>query len=102
MLMRHVAVGENDLIDCLRAAQFVEFRFGNDRNAIGIQRAGKRWRITTAGNAGDLRCSEGDDLGGRIIAKDHVEIMEIASCGADNDNAATAVITIASLRPSVR
>jgi hypothetical protein len=97
VLVRHVAVGEDDLLDAMRAAPGLELLLGNDGNAVGIEGAGERGRITTPGDAGDLCCGEGDHLDGGIVAIDHVEVVEVAA-GRSHDHDASPRTRVAALR----
>jgi len=59
----------------------------DDGDALRIARAGERRRITAAGDAGNLRGRERDDLVRRIVAIDDVEIVEIAPGRAEDHDA---------------
>ena len=52
-LVRHVAVGEDHLVDLQLADQLAQLRLGVDRDALGIERAGQLRRVAAA-----LRCRE--------------------------------------------
>ena len=88
LFVRHIAIGEDHLIDRLGAADVLERAFILDGDAIGIEFAGQRRRITPPGDAGDLRGGEGDHPHRGIIAIDHIEIVEIAPGGAEDQDAA--------------
>jgi hypothetical protein len=87
VLVGDVAIGENDLIDGMSAAQFFELRLFDDRNAFRIKPTGKRRWITPIIDTDDLSRSEGDDFNGRIVAVDDIEIMEISSRSTHDDYA---------------
>jgi hypothetical protein len=75
--MGHVAVGEHDLVDLLFAADLFQPAILQDWDALRIGRAGQgRW-IAAAGDARNLCRGKGDDLISRIVAQDHVEVVEV-------------------------
>jgi hypothetical protein len=37
LLMRHIAVGEDDFVDVLGTAESIEFRFVDNSDAVGIR-----------------------------------------------------------------
>ena len=86
LLVRHVAVGEDDLVEP-RPADVFEPRLVDDWNAVGIERASQGRRIAAPADAGDLGRREGDHFERRVVAIDHVEIVEVAARGAENDDA---------------
>jgi hypothetical protein len=85
-LVRDIAVGKNDLVDGKLLDQVNEFIFGKNRDAIGIKWARQRGGIGASFDIWDLRRSKGDNLAGRVIAKDKIEIVEIPSCRAHDEN----------------
>ncbi len=89
LLMRDVAVGEDDLLDLPITAEGVQLRLVDDRNALGIKHAGELRRIAAAADAGNLRSGERDHLPRRVVAVDDVEVVEVAAGGAEDDDAPT-------------
>ena len=84
-LMRHVAIGEDDLVDVPGTAEPVEFRFIDNRDAVGIQSTSELGRISPPRNSGYLGRGKGDNLAHWVIAIDHVEVVEIATRSAEDD-----------------
>ncbi len=84
--VRDIAVGKNDLIDGKLPDQVNEFIFGKNRDTIGVEWARQRGRIRASFDIWDLRRGKGDNLAGRVIAKDKIEIMEIPSRRAHDEN----------------
>jgi hypothetical protein len=85
--MRDVALGTHDLIDRMGFAQRVELGFGYDRNPAWVERPCKRRRVSSTGDPENLRCRECHHFGRRVVAIDDIEVMEVATCCADNDDA---------------
>jgi len=52
-----------------------------------VEPSGERRGIVSAGDAGNLRRGEGDDAYSRIIAVDDIEVVEVAACGAEDEDA---------------
>ena len=102
LLMRQVAVGEDDLVDPSRAADRIEFRLFDNSDAIRIKSTGELRRIAAPRNSGDLSRREGDDLARRIIAKDHIIVMEIATRGAEDDDVPTMLGGAGRVQPRFR
>ena len=103
MLMGDVAVSEHDFIDGTSAAQPLELRLFEDRDASRVKPAGKRRRIAATIDIGDLSCRESDDFNGRIVAVDNIEIVEVPSGGShDDDASAPKPALLAGLRSRVR
>ncbi len=84
--MRHVTVGEDNLLNLQIVDQFYQFGFGVDRNTFGVQRTGQRSRVAAAFNIGDLRCSKSHNLVFLVIAEIHIEVVEIAPGGAHDES----------------
>ena len=85
--MRDVAVGEHDLVHLLPPADGLEVGLVLDRDPVGIARAGQGGRVATVAGAGDLGPGEGDDVGGGVVAVDHVEVVEVAPRRSQDENA---------------
>ncbi len=85
--VRHVAVGEDDQPDAVGRADALEVVLGDDGNPVGVAWASQRGRVLPPRDAGDLCRGERDDLEARIVAERHVEVVEVAPCGADDDHA---------------
>jgi len=76
LLVRNVAVGEDDFIDVVRAAQCLELRLFDDRDAFGIEPARKRRRIAPIVDPGDLGGGEGDDFDRRVATIDGIKLWK--------------------------
>jgi hypothetical protein len=87
VLVRDVAVGEDDLIDVTSAAQCFEPGFLDDRDALRIEPPRERRRIAPIVDTGDLGGGEGDDLDCRVVTIDGIEVMEVSSRGSQYDDA---------------
>ena len=70
MLMGDVAVSEHDFIDGMSAAQSLELRLFEDRDAARVKPPGKGRRIAATIDIGNLSCRESDDFNGRIIGSE--------------------------------
>ncbi len=77
VLVGHVAVGEDDLVDTFLSYEVVERVLGNDGNAVRVEGAGQFSGIHAPVDARNLGGGEGHDLGLRIVAVDHVEVVEV-------------------------
>ncbi len=82
----HIAVGEIDLGHVELADEGIELLLGVDGDAVGIELSGQDGRILAALDVGDLRSREGHNLEIRIVPEVGVEIVEIASGGAHDDD----------------
>src|SRR3989304_4760643 len=82
-----VAVGEDDLVDAARPDQVLPALLREDGDAGGVERPGELRRVGAAGDVGDLRRREADDLVGGRVAEDDVEVVEIAAGGAQDEDA---------------
>ena len=87
MLMGDVAISEHHFIDGMSAAQSLELRLFADRNASRVKPPGQRRWVAATIDIGNLSCREGDDFNRRIVAVDHIEIVEVPSGGSHNDDA---------------
>ena len=87
--VRYVAVGEDHCVNAVLVAEKVEIRFVADGDALGVARPGQFRRIAAVGDAGDLRRGEGHHLDGGIVAVDQVEVVEVAPCRAEDEDAST-------------
>ncbi len=86
LLMREVAIGEDDLVDPPVAAERLEPGLVEDRNAVGIERSGERRRIAAADDARDLGGGERHHLRAGIAAIDDIEVVEIAPRRAEDQD----------------
>ena len=84
--VRDIAVSKDDLVDGKLPDQVNEFIFGKNRDTIGVERTRQRGRIGASFDIWDLRRGKGDNLAGRVIAKDKIEIVEISSRRAHDEN----------------
>ena len=62
--VRDIAVSKDDLVDGKLSDQVSEFTFGKNRNAIGVEWARQRGRISASFDVWDLRRGKGDNLAG--------------------------------------
>jgi hypothetical protein len=103
MLMGDVAVSEHDFIDGMSAAQCLELRLFEDRDASRVKPPGKGRRIAATIDIGNLSCRESDHFNGRIVAVDDIEIVEVPSGGShDDDASAPKTALLAGVRPRFR
>ncbi len=80
-LVGDVAVGEDDAVDLLAREDLLELLLGDDRDPLGVERAGQLRRVAPILDAGDLRRRDGDDLHRGVVAIDDVEVVEVAPGG---------------------
>jgi hypothetical protein len=89
VLVGHIRVGEDDLVDVVLADQVAELVLGVDRDSVGVELAGEERGIDAPRDVRDLRRSERDDLVVLVPAVDDVEVVEVAAGGAcDQDSCA--------------
>jgi hypothetical protein len=74
-----VAVGEHDLVDAAFAANVRQVCFIENRYPVWVALSRQSDWIVPSGNARYLGRSERDYLAGGVVAKDGVEIVEIAA-----------------------
>ena len=86
VLVRHVGVGEDDLVDGVLADRALELGFGEDRDAVRVGGPGELRRVHTAVDVRDLRRGEGNDLDVGAAAVDDVEVVKVASRCARDEN----------------
>jgi hypothetical protein len=87
----------------MSAAQCLELRLFEDRDASRVKPPGKGRRIAAAIDIGNLSCRESDDFNGRIVAVDDIEIVEVPSGGPhDDDASAPKTALLAALRQRFR
>src|SRR5271167_2165314 len=94
VLVRNVTVGKHYCVDLVFRDQVLQIFFFEDRYALRIQASGKLRRVTAAGYVGNLSGCECYDVIIGIIAKQNVEIMEIPTCRAKNQNSLHRVASI--------
>ena len=80
--MGDITVRKDDPLNMLGPDQAIEILFRMDRDPGRIQGAGQRRGIETVINVWNLRGGEPHDPIVRIIAKQHVEVMEISPGGS--------------------
>jgi hypothetical protein len=85
--MRHIRVGEHDLVDTLTRDDVCELFLRDDRYPLRITVPRKFGRIAAAVDVGDLGRSEGHDLDVLAAAERNVEVVEVAAGGAGDDDA---------------
>ncbi len=83
-----IAVGEDHLVDRLSLAGLGQIAFVEYANAIGISGSGQRNGIASIGDPRDLGRRERNDHTRRIVAIDHIEVVEVAACRAHDDDTA--------------
>ncbi len=71
--------------------------FGHDRDAVGVERSGERGGVAAVVDARDLGGGEGDDLVVGVVAEHGVEVVEIATAGAHDDDPPPAARAVRSL-----
>ena len=86
VLVRHVGVREDDLVDVVLADQVGELGLRVDRNPLRVEVAGEERWIDAACDVRDLRRSERDDLVVVTPAIDDVEVVKVAAGGARDQN----------------
>ena len=67
-----------------------EFGFRKDGDAKRVVRPGEFGRVEPAFDVGDLRGGEGDDFDLRVVPVDEVEVVEVASGRAQDEDAFSA------------
>jgi len=87
MRVGDVAIREDDLRDGALPDERLQVRLRDDRNALRIEAAAQPGGVAAARDAGNLGGRERDDLRRRVVAVDRVEIVKIASRGAQDDDA---------------
>lgn len=84
--MGDITVRKNDLIHMMFGEESRKLFFRVDGNTLWVVSPGEFWRISSMSDVGDLRGSKGNDLIGRTIPEEGIEIMKIPSPGPkDND-----------------
>jgi len=84
--VRHVRVGEDDVVDLMLADELLEGGLGQDRNSVRIQRTGELGRILAPVDVRDLRRGEGDHLALGPVPVDEVEVVKVASGSAGDQH----------------
>ena len=79
VLVRHVGVGEDNIVDVVLADQVGELGLGPDRDPFGIELARQEWGIDAPCDVGDLRRRERDDVVLVAVSIDDVEVVEVAA-----------------------
>jgi hypothetical protein len=87
VLVRHVRVGEDDLVDVVALDQLLELGLGTDRDAVGVELPGQLRRVDAALDVRDLRRGERDHLELVTAAVDEVEVVEVAPGGSRDEHA---------------
>jgi hypothetical protein len=87
VLVRHVRVGEDDFVDSALAHERLELFLRTDRDPVGIEAAGELGRVHAAVDVRDLCRGERDDVVFVAVAVDDVEVVEVSSCGAGDEDA---------------
>jgi hypothetical protein len=84
VLVGHVGIGEDDLVDALVADEVGEVFLGPDRDALWVEIACQLGGIDAAVDVRDLRRGERDDLVLLTAPIDEVEVVEVAAGGPRN------------------
>ena len=79
VLVRHIRVGEDDVLDLVALDQLLELALRRDRNPFGIEVARELARVDAPVDVGDLRRREGDHLVLLAASVDEVEVVEVAA-----------------------
>jgi hypothetical protein len=81
-----ITVRKNDLIHMMFGEESRKISFRVDGNPLWVVGPGEFRRISSMSDVGNLRGSKGNDLIGRTIPEEGIEIMKIPSSGPkDND-----------------
>jgi hypothetical protein len=84
--MGYITVGEYHLIDLMLSNKIFKLFLRMYRHPIGIELPGEgRW-VSPTFNVGDLGGGESCDFVLSLIAEVHIEVMEITTCGAHDEN----------------
>jgi len=86
VLVRHVGVREDDLVDLLLDDDLLQLSLRPDRDPARIERAGERRRVDAVLDVRKLRRGERDDAELAAPAVDDVEVVEVAAGGAGDEN----------------
>ena len=87
VFVRDVGVGEDDDVDLVFADELLQRRLRQDRNSFRIQRPRQLGGVAAVVDVRDLRRGERDDLVGRTVPVDEVEVVEVAAgCPCDQDS----------------
>jgi hypothetical protein len=89
VLVGHVRVREDDLVDIVLADELLELGLRVDRDPGGVEVAGELLRVAPPVDVRDLGRGERDDLVGLAAAIDEVEVVEIASGGSGDEHASS-------------
>jgi len=87
VLIADVGIREDNLGHFVFADQLAELRLRNDRDAVGVQLARQRGRITAIVDMRNLRRGEGDDVEIGVVAEVDVEVVKIPPAGARDEHA---------------
>jgi hypothetical protein len=87
LLVREVGVRHHDEVDRLPAQEGVELLLGDDRDPLRVAGTGERGRVAAARDVRDLRRGERDDPVVGPAAVEHVEVVEVAARGPEDDDA---------------
>jgi hypothetical protein len=83
----NVAVGEYGFIGLQVPALRGKVGFLEDRDAVRIQRSGQGRRVAAPGDARNLRRRKGHDIVCLVLPEHDIEVMEVTSRGAHDDDA---------------
>ena len=87
--VRDVGVGEDRQVDSFALDELDDVGLGNDRDPVGIERAGQLRGITPVVDVRDLGGGEGDYAIRRIVAKHDVDVVEVTTRCAEDDSLRT-------------
>jgi hypothetical protein len=82
VLVRHVGVREDHLVDVVVGDEPLELRLGSDRDALRVAGPGERGRVDPAVDPGDLGRREGDHLDVEVGAQGGLEVVEVPTGGS--------------------
>ena len=83
--VRDVGVGEDRQVDSFALDELDDVGLGNDRDPVGIERAGQLRGISPVVDVRDLGGGEGDYAIRRIVAKHDVDVVEVTTRCAEDD-----------------
>jgi hypothetical protein len=88
VLVRDVGVCEDDVGDVQPANELGHLGLEVDRDPVRVTRSRKHGRVDAVVDERNLRRREPHDLGAGIVAIDHVEVVEVATRGSHDEDAA--------------
>src|SRR3989441_5971871 len=84
----HIGIREDTRLRTEFLDERRQLLFREDRDSVRIELPRERGRILPSRDPRNLRGGEGDDVVRRIVAEIHVEVVEVAARGAEDDDLA--------------